>query len=71
MADPEGPYWYGWARLFGTWRRITGPYPGIDVAARALEAELRRRGLRVRSMDQCMVLGPQPPRGRDPIPEAR
>jgi hypothetical protein len=71
MEDDHGPFWYGWARLFGTWRRITGPHPGLEVAARALESELCRRGVRVSSMDQCMVFGPQPPRDRTPTTEAR
>jgi hypothetical protein len=70
MTDDAG-CWYGWSRLLGRWRRLTGPHPGRDLAARALEDELRRRGLRVRSMDLCMVLGPQPPRDHSPRQETR
>jgi hypothetical protein len=58
---------YGWIRRNG-WVRLVGPCPSLDAAARALDAELARRGIkRQRSRNQCVTRGPAPPRD-DPAP---
>ncbi len=49
--------WYGWARLRGRWRRLTASCPTMTAAAKALDAELCRRGLRPKSRDTCLTPG--------------
>jgi hypothetical protein len=56
--------WYGWAKLGRKWERLTGPTEGLTAAARALSDELKRRGLQVRSRDQALTSGAEPPRPR-------
>jgi hypothetical protein len=56
--------WYGWARVAGKWERLVGPTEGLDAAARALDDEVRRRGLVVRSRDVCLTTGALPPADR-------
>jgi hypothetical protein len=55
--------WYGWVRVAGKWERLTGPVEGLGATARALDDEIRRRGLVVRSRDACLTSGAAPPAG--------
>jgi hypothetical protein len=52
--------WFGWARIAGQWRQLTGPHRGLDAAGQALRRELRRRGLQVPGRDQCLTTGARP-----------
>jgi hypothetical protein len=57
--------WYGHAKLAGKWTRLTGPHEGLGAAAAALDAEVRRLGLLVRSRDQALTRGPAAPAGEN------
>ena len=46
--------WYGWAKVCGTWQRLTGPHPSLAEAGRALDAAVRERGLPVRTRVEKM-----------------
>jgi hypothetical protein len=53
--------YFGWAWVAGKWERLSGPTEGLGTAARALDDEIRRRGLVVRSRDTCLTTGALPP----------
>jgi hypothetical protein len=57
--------WYGWAWHGGQWHRVCGPHPDRDSAARALDAEVSRRGWRVPTMYGWLT-GGAPPRRQPP-----
>jgi hypothetical protein len=59
-AAADAVLWYGWWRHRGRWQRLTGPHPGLDAAGRALDAELRRRGVRPRPRDLYLTTGAPP-----------
>jgi hypothetical protein len=69
-SDPEPLGWYGWLRRFGRWRRLTGPHADMGTASRALDAELRKMGVRCRSLDLALTMGGTPQLDRPtPAPE--
>jgi hypothetical protein len=69
--------WYGWAKIARKWERLTGPHEGLTAASRALDDEVRRRGLVVPSRNQALTTGALPPstakperrRGKRPRPQ--
>jgi hypothetical protein len=75
-TDPEPIRWYGWLRRFGRWRRLTGSHSDMGTASKALDAEVRRMGVRCRSLDLALTTGGEPrldrpaqaPRSEAPAP---
>jgi hypothetical protein len=52
--------WVGWWKTRGRWQRLTGPHATIAEAHGALDAEVRRRGIRARSTDLVVTTGNPP-----------
>lgn len=50
--------WYGWLRIGGRWKRVTGPHPSLSACSRALEVIAQECG--VKGRDQCMTTGAVP-----------
>jgi hypothetical protein len=68
ITDPDAMTWYGWLKRNSRWRRLVGPFSDMGTTHRALDAEVRRRSLNVRSCDLRLTTGSVPTIGAGTSP---